>query len=489
MMRRCRRDEWLATDQAANRNADIACLGRRCALLLSEVDAPVIPQTEVSTRADRAETLGTPAILRPWAGMRRGAGNFAWLLVGKLGQLGANAGTMLLLAYFLDLAAYGLFVTAVGLQLLLSRGVLLGMDRGMLRLRMLPEWRACPDAVMQTGLALLLGAGGVTLLGAVVLAWGLNRLAPTPWPDYLVVALALGAIGVALVDYVTGYRIARMEYRAAGLLQCGTAVVRLAFIIGALWAATSNLQLVFLAYIAASLIVGGLQAASAAREARKEGKRWRPQARLTRHLIRFSVWKAAADLGSVLSLHLGVFLLTFLGQRTPAGLFGLGLTLSMAFFAVVNAFADYLVSRIVQVRRRADLPRYLKRAYAAAVGVILLCIPAILLVSTLAPWILRSNQLVHVFLVLAASMLLLILQCPLTAVCYYLMRPHYAFAALVACVAANGGIGILLIPTWGAKGAAYAQLGGTAFGLAAIAALVGIAARSDDRRVDEAACG
>ncbi|HEY7711425.1 MAG TPA: hypothetical protein VIG57_15500, partial [Candidatus Entotheonella sp.] len=61
------------------------------------------------------------------------------MLGGKFGLMGANATLMLLLAERLELETYGLLVTVISAQLLISRVVMLGVDAGMIRMRTLPE--------------------------------------------------------------------------------------------------------------------------------------------------------------------------------------------------------------------------------------------------------------------------------------------------------------------------------------------------------------
>jgi O-antigen/teichoic acid export membrane protein len=422
---------------------------------------------------------------RVWTGVRRRAGGFVWLFAGRLVLMGANAATMLLLAHHLALPAYGLFVAAVGAQLLLSRMILLGLDGSVLRLRTLPELRDRSDEVVRAGLVILRVTAGIVIVGALVASLAAWIAAPR-WPVWALAAVAAGAIGVALVDYGCCDRLARLEYLTAALLLGGTAVLRLIVTSFVLVLAPDSPALVFLAYAGASLLVG-LALAVALTRARisEKGKAVRPEGALVQRLFRYSLWKAGVDVGTILVLNQGVFLLTLLGQRAEAGLFGLGLVLSQGFFAVNLAFFDYLMSRMMRVGGPDKLPWFLVRAFGATFAVVAACVPVTIGIRLLLPYLLRPelHAVVPIFYFLSAAMLLRIVQCPLLVTCYYLVRPHVALGCLAMEVGVTGVLGIALAPRWGAEGAAVAQFLGAASGAAALSVWVMVTLRSVRRSV------
>lgn len=94
-----------------------------------------------------------------------------WILVGKFGLMGANAALMFLLAERLALETYGLLVTVISAQLLLSRVLMLGVDTGMIRMRTIPELRRHAQAVVQAGLVVMGLTAATVALGVLVAAW------------------------------------------------------------------------------------------------------------------------------------------------------------------------------------------------------------------------------------------------------------------------------------------------------------------------------
>src|SRR6185369_14506311 len=99
------------------------------------------------------------------------------------------------------------------------------------------------------------------------------------------------------------------------------------------------------------------------------------------------------------------------------GIFGLGLTLSLGFFAIYNAYSDYLLARIRSLEHVRAVPRFVKQSLFAGSILMLACVPVILALAKLLPLFLGPEwqEVVPVFVYLAVSMLLLVFQAPLEA--------------------------------------------------------------------------
>jgi O-antigen/teichoic acid export membrane protein len=240
-----------------------------------------------------------------------------------------------------------------------------------------------------------------------------------------------------------------------------TALGRLAITILTVLVWPSRPQLAFVAYAGASLASGLTQAALI--RSTQGGRESRPDGALVRRLLRFSLWKGGTNFIVLLTLYQGTFLLTWLGQESAAGIFGLGLTLSMGFFAVYNAYTDYLLPRIARVKSVYALPSFIARAFAGAAILALGSLPVALAIGAIVTRMLNPElrDIAPIFYCLSASMLLLVFQCPLEAACKYLMRPElltFGWALRSICI---GGLALMLAPSQGAWGAAVAQLCGT----------------------------
>lgn len=399
-----------------------------------------------------------------WSTVTKGGGELSWVFAGKLALMGSNAAVMLFLANRLPLDTYGLLVLTISGQLLISRLLLIGVDSGMVRLTALPELKARAQQVVTAGLIVIAATSGV-LLVAMVLAIPFVSLSRTP--TWLLLCVAAGAIGTALVDYGYSFRLARYEYPAASLAQGGTAIWRFGLTMLAAVKLPSNPVAVFAAYHGASLISGVVQALLIAKVSERTDRA------LIKRLLGYSYWIGQANVIVIFSLYQGTFLLMMLNQAAATGLFGLGLTLSLGFFAIYNAYSEYLAVRIRAFEHVSDVPRFMKLAMAAALVLTFACIPIIFVIAALMPWLLGPEwREVPIFVLLSASMVLLIFQAPLVAACQYLLKPHLITLGWVLRVIFIGIAGLTLAPQMGAIGAAIAQLIGSAIALLVLSWLV-----------------
>jgi O-antigen/teichoic acid export membrane protein len=400
-----------------------------------------------------------------WLQLRGHAAEMKWVVLGKLGLAGANAVLLLVLAQLMVLELYGLMVTAIGAQLVLSRVLLLGVDSGMIRLRTVPELRERAHEVVQAGVDVLLRRIGVLILLSLLAAPFL-LLEVEREPGLVISSVAFGGIGTALTDYAYFYWLANLNYRAAALVHGGTALARLALTIAVALLFPRHPSLIFVAYPLAGLIYGVLQAA-----AFKRGKGTRPEPALMRRLLRYSSWQGGADIAQLLSMYVGTFILVLLGQPAAAGLFGLSLTLSMGFIVIYHAYGDYLYPKVAEVESLQALARFLRNTLVATVGVIAACLPIGLAIGVLVPRFLRTelHSVVPIFYWVGASFLLLMFLCPLKLACHYLLRPHFLFIGASLRVVLVAILGSTLAAGMGAKGMAIGQLAGTAISILVLA--------------------
>lgn len=425
--------------------------------------------TVKSDKNFRRAAIGGPLGL--WAQIRKPSAELSWVLAGKVCLIGANAAVMLFLANRLELTTYGLLVITISGQLLISRLLMVGVDAGMVRLTAIPELRSRSQAVVSAGLVVMACTTAALLLVWVLVTPVLSHFAVS---SSIVAFIVAGSIGTSLVDYGYSFRLARQEYPLAALAQGGTAIWRAAFTILAALKLPANPFAAFMAYHGASLLAGLVHTLLIARVAE------RPDRALTKRLLRYSFWLGKANVIVIFSLYQGTFLLMVLNQPAATGLFGLGLTLSLGFFAIYNAYSEYLSVRIRSVKHVTDIPRFIKRALVGAGFLILGCLPLVFVVTTLMPWFLGpvGLEVVPIFAYLSASMLLLILQAPLVAACHYLLKPRLITFSWVIRVVLITIFGLILASHSGAIGVAIAQLIGSALVLLVLGWMVADSLRS-----------
>jgi O-antigen/teichoic acid export membrane protein len=437
---------------------------------MSSVTARAKSQTPLTS--DIAE--GPRSVVARVFAMRHRAGELAWVMTGKFGMMGANAALMLLLAQRLDLATYGQFVTMISGQLLLSRALMPGIESGVTRLRTLAIYERREPDLVHAGLRLIRWLTAVASLIAVAICVTWELLGEPHWMVWLTAAIVGGGAGTALVDYSYSIHLAHLRYRAAASAQGGTALLRLVFIAPVALAWPEWSWLVFLLYPLITLLSGLLQT-----RLLRLGRGGATDFALILELLRYSAWQAVTNVAAVLSLYQGTFVLNLYGQHAATGLFGLGLTLSQGFFAVNNAYTEYLLPRASSALDLGELRWFLRRAFVVAGLFVLGGIPVTLALGLMTRLLKPELHAVRpIFYCLAAAMLLLIFQAPLSAAFHYLLRPQLLTLGWVLLVVCTGGFSFALAKTRGAWGAAVGQLAGTALAMLALGVMLALAWRA-----------
>ncbi|HEX8985887.1 MAG TPA: hypothetical protein VF767_10655 [Bryobacteraceae bacterium] len=383
----------------------------------------------------------------------------SWLLLGKAALMGTNIGLLLFLAANLPLAVYGMFVAVAGAQVILSRAVLAGMDGGVVRLSSEAGGLTRPECI-GAGVLILRRTASVAVLGALA-----ATLLPLPWPRWAPLVVAAGGIGIALVDYGYFCRLARLGYRAASVVQGGMGALRMTavFAAHALW--PSAHQSVFIAYAAGSLVAGLVQMHAATRAATI------PSPGAVRRLFRYSVWQGAASMIAVSALNVGTFVLLALKHADAAGIFGLGLSLSLPFFFLYNAFFEFLLPRISRVPDQGALGRVVLEWTGVALALVAACVPVAAAAAFVFPYLFRPELVAArpVFYWLAASNALLLLQAVFEAASHSLLRPAFVAVTWAVRLAATVAMMVALARSGDAVRGGMGQF------LAALAALALIA--------------
>jgi O-antigen/teichoic acid export membrane protein len=413
-------------------------------------------------------------VLFSWRSLRLHGMALGWVSAGKLMLLTGNAVLILFLSQRLRLDTYGIFVAVVGAQVLVSRVLMLGVDAGMIRLKTVGELRVRAEELERAGFLVIARSSVLLMMACLLVGPLLFHYASPKWSFAVVQAVALGAIGQALVDYVYFYHLSHFAYRKAALVQGGTALARLILTATAsLWSPQSPLP-VFLSYTGVVFAVGVWLALAIW---------WRsgatPKSAILRKLLSYSLWQGGVNIAGAFSLHQGTFLLVYLGYTSAAGIFGMGLTMSLGFFAIYTGVSEFVFSRIVRIGCRDRLPGFLLKASGASVLVSLSCVPVALAIGKIAPYVLKQPLWASIpaFFWLTAAMLVLILQAPFQAACHYLMRPNFVAIGWIVRIVSITLLGWRAAPVYGATGVAAAQFGGSVIGLSTFLVLVMIATR------------
>lgn len=406
---------------------------------------------------------------------RHGPGGLTWLLFGRLTMTVANAALMLLAALvFMELETFGTFFVAVSLQVVVSRAVLLGLDQGVVRMHTAAQDRLEP---VRAAVSISGGVGIAALLLGLIVA----PLEPgsVHWP--VILGVALGSVGSAWFDLGCAVVLARLRYRAAGLLTAAMPALRLVVTVAACAVTRNDSVLPIVAYGAATFAAGVVLLGAVVR---RFG--WHAGAAMFWRELHYTKWIGMSDAATVLSHALGLIVLKRLGDPAEAGRFAFAAQVVQIFFAVFVAFYQSLLPRAARLGDIDNVPVFLRSGLRAATRLALACSAVALVTALVVPMVLSTLRpelagFVPGFLGLAAFALVMLFEAPLGVICQYLLRPRLQLLALLVRCAVVGGLALWLVPQRGAAGAGLAQFGGAIAGAATLVGLV-MLALSEARR-------
>ncbi|MEV0896205.1 MATE family efflux transporter [Actinoplanes sp. NPDC049802] len=284
----------------------------------------------------------------------------------------------------------------------------------------------------------------------------------------LAVFVPLQALTDVLLTVTRGYRSMRPTVLLDRLLRSGLQLLAVgAAGVAALWA-TASLPVFALAWAAPYLPVAIL-AAVAARRAYASGRGSRTVGRGERRRLRRDFWvftgpRAVATVAQLALQRVDVLLVAALGGLAPAAMYAVA-----GRFVVLIQFANQGVSQSVQPRLAEALsggdPAGAKRLYQTATGwLVLVTWPVNLLVIAFAPWYLRLfgdgyASGVPVVRVLAGAMLVATGCGMVDMVLAMAGRTSLNLGNVLIALTVTIGLDVLLIPRWGALGAAAGLAG------------------------------
>jgi hypothetical protein len=427
---------------------------------------------EQTRRAPIHGSLGSAVRLRVLREVSTGVG---WLLSGKLVALAANGALLFALAALLAPAHFGLIVTTVSAQIIVSRVLLLGTDVATFRVQALePRWTPhLAGASLRLVLSLIAIATAFAFASTHPIA---VRLLPGPW--WFGPIVVTGAAGMALHDYVYWRRLAGIGYRAASLMTSGAAMSRLALVMALLIAGAKNPLLLLMA-----MAIVPLSVSSVLLWRNRPSFRGLPPAAMA-VLLRYCGWQASSNILGTIALHQGTLLLSWLREPADAGAFGLAMTVATAAGILTQSLQEFLTARAFRLGPYIRTAKFLAKSVGLASAVSAGLFAALLAAFSLLGLLLRARLSISqdLFVPIAAVAAILVLHTPFEAVCHVLVRPDAILAGKVARLAAGFALGILWGAGHGAVGLARALLVSTVLSLVMIAGFVAwrLAARSPE---------
>lgn len=359
----------------------------------------------------------------------------------------------------LSLADMGLYTVAISLQLLFSSIVGGGLHVATVRLgaEHLRHHRRAEAAGLVT-FSLLLACAATLLAGGLSLAaegLGLLRSHYLAFPFLLLVTVWAGSRTV--VNCELGGLLAQQRlYLGAGLVLLG-ALTGLASLGAAMLGGPLTLTRLLQAH---SLGVG----ASAFLGLSFLVPLWRTGLALRRSLLRelltYARWPALCQGAESLQINLAPFLVIAWAGTTAAGLFSMGRYPAFVFGVVTVALYQYWLPAASRQNGHAQFSSFFRRQIrlAAFMGaaMVVCALAASPLLPLLGPSFAAAGLL---FLINALDFAVLVLTKPVDAVYHGLRKPQLELLRRLGRLPFIVGLALLLVPSYGAMGMAWAQLG------------------------------
>lgn len=186
--------------------------------------------------------------------------------------------------------------------------------------------------------------------------------------------------------------------------------------------------------------------------------RWERSA--ARELFHFSKWLMLAGLATILFNRLDVFMLTSLAGAGEAGIYAAAYRLASLLLLLSGALGTMLLPKVAALTTGEQIKRYLGRVASYLTFIVALCLPLFWWGGAIVGWFYGPAyaRSAAVFPVLLLAFILVLIAAPVNIIIYALNRPQIlvllAGGELVISFTGN----YLLIPGWGAAGAAWALL-------------------------------
>jgi O-antigen/teichoic acid export membrane protein len=376
-------------------------------------------------------------------------------------KLLAFAGTALMVALATpeQMGAITIFIT---LQTILLQFTDLGLGVALVKHTAGPDAPAGFERTVLTARALLVGAVGLPVLLAG--PWLATHLLERPIFAEPSRYAALAVVGGGLMAFATSYLQARRRFRALSLVRIGEGASRLLLLLALVVTLGFSVPGVLWIQVLAPLLVGlvGLSLVPRGTLARG-GSRTE-----LRELFGLSRWILVATLAHMFAFQLDTLLLGALATPAEVGSYGAALRLSSPLVMLAGVLGTVFLPEAMRHRGAAEARRFFLRTLRLTVPLGALGLAAALLCAPLLPRLFPQYAgLLPVFALLATGLAAYAMVAAGQAVAFALER-----TGLVACVAVgqflfNLAGNLLLVPRYGALGAAVTT--GVAWVISALA--------------------
>lgn len=394
--------------------------------------------------------------LRGKGGFARTARAFSWLMSEKFVSLGVGVLVNIPVARYLGPENFGIWSYVGAAAALAAPFAALGLDN--IVTKELVQRRGQEGAVLGTSMALRKLGGAAALMILIAFAT-LSAFPDDRLPFYLVIGVGASLIGNAAV--LGNWFIARDKLRAHAVINIGKTVFFALIRIGQVLTGASLTAFIIVAAIEA--LTSGVIAYAAYRVVRGEKIRWTFDLSLAKTLLSRSWPLLISGLTAAIYLKLDLVMLAHLGTPEQTGIYAAAARLSEVWYFVPALLMRAAFPSMLEVRARS-MPLYRRRmqdALDALAAVSTMLALGVTIVAPVAVHILYGPSYAAAAAILSVhiwSGIFIFMRAVLSK--WLIAEDLYIFSLVTHAAGAvvNIALNVVLIPTWGAMGAAVATL-------------------------------
>ncbi len=392
----------------------------------------------------------------------------AIVLTGNVLSAGLGFVATVLIIRTLGPAEFGLFSVALAVMGIASQFSDFGIGTGLVRFASLYLKNDKPKADLMFKVSLkvrLIIAAMVFLIGFLASESLATQLFGSPDLIFPLKLAFIGAFGMSLVGYIAATLQARQSFKKFTLFHLINPVVKIS-VIGLLFLAlqlnlfsalTTVITIPFIAFLIGSLIIpkGFLKAKGDEKESLKE-------------LVHFSKWIMVSVLCGMIFTRLDILMLGYFRLPQEVGYYAAAYNLALALALITGAFATVLFPEVSKLVTKEEIRHYLKR-YIPIAGIIAIFLsPLFFLASPIILTLYGVDYIMSVvlFRILLVNQLIMLAFSPIGLFLYPINKPQIAAFANIAQLSLNFAGNYMLIPIYGAVGAAIVTLATNVVGIA-----------------------
>lgn len=395
----------------------------------------------------------------------------AIVLTGNVLSAGLGFVATVLIIRALGPAEFGLFSVALAVMGIAAQFSDFGISHGLVRFASLylQKDKLKADLMFKVSLKVrLIMAAMVFLVGFLVSEALATQLFGEPDLIFPLKLAFIGAFGMSLAAYIRATLQARQSFKKFALLHLIDPVVKVS-VIGLLFLAlqlnlfsvlTTVIAIPFIAFLIGSLIIpkGFLKAKGDEKESLKE-------------LVHFSKWIMVSVLCIMIFMRLDILMLGYFRLPQEVGCYAAAYNLTLALLLITGAFTTVLFPEVSKLVTKEEIRHYFKR-YIPIAGIIAIFLsPLFFLASPIILTLYGVDYITSVvlFKILLVNQLIILTFNPIGLALYAINKPQIAAFANIAQLSLNFAGNYMLIPIYGAVGAAIVTLVTNVVGIAVVA--------------------